>query len=371
MKGILSLIFIAALFIGLESCGDPDISGPETRTDNFDRSALLTDLVDNVIIPGYDNYTEELLALDNSIDEFVQDVTIDNLTQARIDFRSAYIAWQRVSMFEIGQAELINLRNFTNIYPTNTEEIEAHILTGEYNLELPSKFDEQGFPAIDYMLYGTGSDDSEILAYFSDDVFSFATQYLHDLSKRLVAMSTSVRDDWKSNYRSEFIDNDGSSATSSLNKLVNDYLFYYEKYLRAGKIGIPAGVFSGNPLPSKVEGLYSETNSKFLFLSGLEAARSFFVGGSTYNDSVGESLKTYLDYLDNDNQNLGQKILDQFQIIQEKANLLDDNFANQIESDNIKMLETYDELQKNVVFLKVDMLQALNIKVDFVDADGD
>jgi len=35
------------------------------------------------------------------------------------------------------------------------------------------------------------------------------------------------------------------------------------------------------------------------------------------------------------------------------------------------MLSTYDGLQKNVVLLKVDMLQALNINVDFVDADGD
>ena len=35
------------------------------------------------------------------------------------------------------------------------------------------------------------------------------------------------------------------------------------------------------------------------------------------------------------------------------------------------MLQTYDELQKNVVNMKVDMLQALNIRVDYVDADGD
>ncbi len=35
------------------------------------------------------------------------------------------------------------------------------------------------------------------------------------------------------------------------------------------------------------------------------------------------------------------------------------------------MLTAYDELQKAVVLLKVDMLQALNIQVDFVDADGD
>ena len=367
MKELISIVCISILFIGLESCGDPDPSGG-TNSDNFDREALLTDLADNVIIPGYEKYTEELIALDQSIDALSEDLTVDNLFLARIDFRTAYLAWQRVSMFEIGRAELINLRSFTNIFPTNTQEIEANILLGDYNLELPSKFDEQGFPAIDYLLYGVGSDDSEILAYFEEN--EAATQYLNEIVDRLVDLTSSVRDDWKADYRAEFIGNSGTSATSSLNKLVNDYLFYYEKFLRAGKIGIPAGVFSGSPLPNNVEGLYSKTDSKFLFLSGLEASRAFFIGTSANNDSVGESLKTYLDYLD-DGQNLSQKILDQFQAIHEKANLLDASFSRQIEMDNIKMLETYDELQKNVVYLKVDMLQALNIKVDFVDADGD
>jgi hypothetical protein len=35
------------------------------------------------------------------------------------------------------------------------------------------------------------------------------------------------------------------------------------------------------------------------------------------------------------------------------------------------MLETYDELQRNVILMKVDMLQALSIDINYVDADGD
>ena len=35
------------------------------------------------------------------------------------------------------------------------------------------------------------------------------------------------------------------------------------------------------------------------------------------------------------------------------------------------MLITYDIIQVAVVLLKVDMLQALNINVDYIDADGD
>jgi len=368
MKGILTSIFAIALIFAFQSCGDKEPTEGE-QTDNFDRAALLVDISDNVIIPGYQAYVSELSELDQSVRDFVNSPTTDALFQLKIDYRAAYMNWQRVSMFEIGKAEEINFRNNTNIFPTNVAEITNNISTGSYNLELPSKIDEQGFPAIDYLLFGTGETEIDVVLYFANN--ENAKQYLLDLSTRLVTMTNLVLEDWENGYKETFVSNDGSSATSSLNKIVNDYLFYYEKFLRAGKIGIPAGVFSGSPLPTKVEGLYSEYNSKFLFLAGLDGAREFFIGRSSYSDSTGESLKSYLDYLDQNGNNLSEKILTQFDNILVKANALNDNLRMQVEQDNVKMLETYDELQKNVILLKVDMLQALNIKVDFVDADGD
>jgi hypothetical protein len=50
---------------------------------------------------------------------------------------------------------------------------------------------------------------------------------------------------------------------------------------------------------------------------------------------------------------------------------LENSFATQIDTDNTAMTMAYDELQKAVVLLKVDMLQAFNVSVDYVDADGD
>ena len=47
------------------------------------------------------------------------------------------------------------------------------------------------------------------------------------------------------------------------------------------------------------------------------------------------------------------------------------SFISQINSDNSKMLLTYDAIQAVVVLLKVDMLQAFSINVDYQDADGD
>ena len=105
----------------------------------------------------------------------------------------------------------------------------------------------------------------------------------------------------------------------------------------------------------------------------MNAAIRFFNGTSYQSDASGLSLKSYLDYLMtvNETEDLSSMINDQFDAAQIKAEALNDNLALQVEMDNGKMLEAYDELQKNVVLLKVDMLQALNVKVDFVDADGD
>ena len=55
----------------------------------------------------------------------------------------------------------------------------------------------------------------------------------------------------------------------------------------------------------------------------------------------------------------------------EKLNELEDNFVNQIETENIKMLETYQAIQQGVVRLKTNMLSILGISVDYYDADGD
>ena len=181
-------------------------------------------------------------------------------------------------------------------------------------------------------------------------------------------------DDWKNGYRDTFVNNEGSEATSSFNKLVNDYIFYYEKHLRAGKIGIPAGVFTGSSAPEKVEGLYSG-KSKELFMAGLDATQAFFNGKSPDSNLAveGIGLKTYLDFVQDisGGEDLGELINVQFESAKQQAEELEENFSIQVETDNSVMLQTYDELQKNVVNMKVDMLQALNIRVDYVDADGD
>lgn len=368
MKNILPIFLLFSLLTIL-SCGSNN-GGEGENTDDFDRKGMLVDIADGIIIPAFEDYTSKVETLNSFAHSFVVNPSANDLNLLRGYWLEAYKTWQYVSMFNIGKAEEIGLRNFTNIFPTNAVEIEENISSGVYNLELPSKNDEQGFPALDYLLFGSAFDDESIALKFSEAAYA---DYLTSLTEKMETMANEVLDDWNDQYRDEFVNNDGSSATSSVNKLVNDYLFYYEKFLRAGKIGIPAGVFSGDPLSNRVEAFYAQDASKELFLVGLEASKRFFNGNAYQTDASGNGLKAYLEYLKtiNGGTDLSTMINDQFDSARSKADALNDNLAFQVESDNSKMLETYDELQKNVVLLKVDMLQALNIKVDFVDADGD
>ena len=362
-------IFFLSLFIF--SCGNEGIETPEV-VDEFDRSILLEDLADKIIIPSFESYVASLQKLEQANNAFIAKTDMESLDSLRSAWRSAYIQWQYVSMFEIGKAESIGLRNFTNIYPSDPVAIEQNIESMSFSLELPSTFDEQGFPALDYMLFGIAESDAMIIDRYIGD--ASCAQYLESLVDRLLELSQLVLDDWKDNYRDVFVSNVASSATGSVDKLVNDYIFYYEKFLRASKIGIPAGVFSGNTEPQTVEAIYVNDFSKTLALESLNAVQDFFNGRSHLDVQISAtSLSDYLDYLNTikSGADLNKIINDQFDLAREEIIQLDNSFTTQIETDNFAMLEAYDALQKNVVYLKVDMLQALNVRVDFVDADGD
>ena len=124
--------------------------------------------------------------------------------------------------------------------------------------------------------------------------------------------------------------------------------------------------------PDKVEAYYKRDVSKDLTLEALNAIKSFFQGKHVNSDIYGLSLESYLNHIQVSSvNNLSEDIIVKITNAIEQVNLLDDNYVAQINSDNNQMLYAYDAIQLLVVAFKVDMLQALSIAVDYVDADGD
>lgn len=366
----LTLLLLTVLFTW--SCTNNNQSGP--NPDDYDREAILVNWADNIIIPSFTALSASTEQLHADALTFTENPTPTALEDLRSSWQNAYLDFQYVSMFEMGAAMDVDFRFNMNIYPTDTLEIKESIQSGSYDLLLPSLNDSQGFPALDYMINGLGDSDTETLTYYTvHENAAGYQQYLNDLTSRVQTLTQTVLNDWTSGYRDQFVTNSGNGANSSLDMMVNDYIFYYEKHLRAGKIGIPAGVFSGTPLSNRVEAYYSEGFSKDLFMEALNASQAFFNGQHFESTNTGESLNSYLDYLNTmkNSADLATLINNQFDAARQQANTLNPHFGDQVESDNSLMLTTYDALNQNVIYMKVDMLQALNINVDYVDADGD
>lgn len=365
--------FIFAIVFLVTSCSS-DSDNPVENMDSFDRGAMLVNWADNIIIPAYGSFNLKVSALNTKTSDFKANPSEANLQILRTAWKDAYLSFQNVSMFEIGKAEELRFRNRLNVYPANVDQIESFIDSGVYDFSLPSTIDKQGFPALDYMLNGLAETDAEILAFYTTNSNAEGYKnYLQTLSETISSLSNEVLTSWSGGYRDAFVANTSSSASGAVDKLTNDYIFYFEKALRAGKVGIPAGVFSTGTLPQNVEAFYKKDISKELLLEAINASRDFFNGKSFDGNSTGQSFKTYLDYLNTikNGENLSALINNQFEVAKTKANELNGNLAQQVETDNSKMLATYDELQRIVILLKVDMIQALDVSIDYVDADGD
>ena len=363
----ISFFILIIFFFGCDIEPDKNNTG-----DGFDRSSLLTNLTDNIIIPAYNSFYNDLSDLENKISEFILLTNESNLQSVSDSWLVAYKSWQHIEMFDIGLSETINFKAKINIYPVDTSLIESNILSANYDLGNNNNFDARGFPALDYMIHGIALNSSLILAKYVDDINY--KNYLLAIVEEMKLKTNLMIEDWNTS-RDAFVQSTENTATSSVNKLINDFIYYYEKGFRANKFGIPAGVFSNaSILPYNVEAYFKADVSKELALESFNAIKSFYLGKHFDSQEIGIGFADYLNYLydisssDND---LDLIITNKFIEIESKINSLDDNFNYQITSNNMDMLLTYDLIQELVVKFKVDVLQAFNIAVDYIDADGD
>ena len=372
IKFFLLSIFSVFLIIACSSESDEN----QNQVADFDRSSILKNYADNIIIPRYNNFKADLDDLKTVVDEFASNPNSANFDKVHNQWFKAYKTWQHVEMFNIGKAEQIMYFNTINTYPVDELRINENINSKRYDLSNANDWSSQGLSGVDYMLHGIEDNKEKVIQKYVDDT------YYGDYLKNLLVIMTSNTDDivqdWPT-YKDTFVQSSGNSNSSSLNMITNDFVYYFEKGLRANKIGIPAGVYSGgNTLPSKVEAYYSSKNSfqdisKDLAKEAVIASENLFLGKSS-NGVNGPSLKTYLDYIYNSDvnkENLSPIISSNFQKAKEAIDLLDSNFVNQINNDKTKMLNAFDKLQAIVVNMKTDMLSLLSIQVDYIDADGD
>jgi len=379
----LKLVILSLIFQGcsgdsdtieiIEKTDQSNVSENNSKSTNeFDRSSMLTFWADSIILPSMIGFENELNVFNEYVENFTANPNANNLTLLRDQWLTTYKNWQYVEMFDLGIAEEIYFKNRMNIFPANVQRIESNISNQEFNLDESANFAAQGFTALDYLLFGVEQEDDVILTKYSDTSSNYG-DYLIQVTAKMQELTVLVKAQWEGDYRDSFVQSTENTATSSINMMLNDFVYYYEKGYRANKFGIPAGVFSGGPLPKTIEAYHGEIYSKILSLEATNAIENFF-NGVAYNDpeTLGPSIKDYLDFVESDTaEKLSERINEKLQGGRIKINELNTSFIKQIEENNTLMLLTYDAIQSAVILFKVDMLQKLNVSVDYADADGD
>ena len=375
MKTLKILISISILSIFIISCSSSS-DDEQSTIPEFDRSAVLINYADNIILPRLNNFKSSVDYLKESGDAYVDSPDLTTYTELHNSWLEAYINWQYVEMFNIGKAEEIMFFSKTNTYPVNEGRIQENINNQKTDLSNPNDWSCQGFPGLDYMIHGIANTENEIINQYIQNPLN--GKYLKVVLNELNNNTDLVLNDWNT-YRNTFVNSIENTATSAFNMLTNDFVYYFEKGLRTNKIGIPSGVFSNNPLSNKVEAYYSSKNgiedvSRDLIENALNAVDLVFQGKSSNQSPVGPSFKTYLDFIKANNvsaDDIGSIVVNKIQTANQKILDLNKNFINQVENDNGKMLAAFDALQTIVVNLKTDMLSLFNVAVDYTDADGD
>jgi predicted lipoprotein len=370
------IIFLLGLIITIIACSSGDNNGDNSSGNNYDRAVLLTTWADNIIIPSYENYQTKVTTLSTDAATFTTTPTAANLQTLRTSWYEAYKAYQYVGIYGFGKALDINFKEIANTYPTSATGIEENITSGTYNLSLQAQYSKQGLPALDYLLNGLGADDAAIVTFYTTNAKATNyKKYITDVTARLKSTIDLVVIDWKTGgYRNAYVANTGTSVSGAVNITTNNFVKNLEKDIRTIKLGIPAGLFSnGVKYPEKTEAIYKANVSKELLNISLKASQDFFNGKHFNSATTGESLKTYLDFVNavRDGKKLSELINTQYAAVFTSTNDLNASLANQINTDNTKVTAAYDVLQKNVIYTKLDMMQALNITIDYVDGDGD
>jgi predicted lipoprotein len=373
MKKITPLLIALFTVIFLADCKKKKTSEEDQPEDSFDKSGMLANYADNVILPNLQTAKNSLDSFALAYNTFSQNKTTANLNAARQAYARAYSCYQHISLFEFGPSENEIIRANLDTYPTDTAHVKSNIAAGAYDLSQANNISAKGFPAIDFLLYGKNMSDASVVALFDTDANAAnRNAYVNNCLSDMQGKLNNVISSWNSGYRGTFVSSTGSDIGSSLGYLINQLNFEID-LMKNAKVGIPLGKKSlGVALPEKCEAVYASNISVKLIKECLLNIEDTYLGRSA-SGSDGLGIDDYLDALkaQHNSGSLNDAIKNQFALTKSKLALVSEPLSTSVVSDAATVDAAYVEMVKLLVLLKTDAPSALGIVITYQDGDGD
>ena len=366
-----ALIFTLVTIV---ACSDDDSDtmpgdgndGDDIVDPSFNRGELLEDLASNLILPNFESLQASVSAMSVATDNFVENTTEENLVALRSAWIQAVTDHQHCSAFGFGPASL-NLGPYASVlgvFPVDQAQVETNIIDSDFNLAASFDRDVRGFYAVEYLIYGVGNSDAQLVAFFDNA----RKDYLQLIVNELKTTFDDIVGEWQASYLQEFINDDGTSAGSSISLLYNEFVQDYEN-LKNFKVELPAGLTAGQVEadPTLVEAFYSGI-SRDLIEEHFESSKNIW-SGTTRN---GQDIIGFDDYLNSVVG--GPELVATTEIALASidgaiGNLPEGRLSDQIDASEVTVLR--DELQSNTANFKSSMSSLLGISITFNSGDGD
>lgn len=318
---------------------------------------LLTQQVDANIIPAAETYVKELEELRAAVEAIALQPSNELLGDLHGAYTAAYLDYQRLAVHNYFATVNQGLVTTTNLYPVDTVLLAELIAERAYAFNTTAQMRANGFPALDYLLFGGAALEEWAAGTPTHD-------YVSALLTAMLDKAVAIRDNWSGSLRENFINNGGTSLGSSISVQLNESVIYLEDHVRENKVGIPIGRLG--PLDSPIEADSTKIEAYYacqffgtgrfaldLVRSSIqECERMYIVGSAATKDSGYYGL-----LVEQGHQDVADDILAQYALILDEI----DGRTSIMTDDRL-----YIAVQDLVTLYKTDLFPLLNVQ----DADG-
>lgn len=260
------------------------------RAQAFDDAALARQTYEKVILPGYSRFDTAASALTEKADALCRTPSQEALTATRGAAREAILAWGRIEPIRFGPITQKQRTERLLFYPDSHGIVgkqTAKVLAAHNDADIDpeklagSSVAVQGFGALDFALFGHGSDQ---LASPAPEA-GFRCRYVHALATAIARIAGEANAEWKGEYGQTWLHPGGDnkaylSSKETTQALYRAYVTQLEM-LRTQRLALLGGTVAkpaGPLLPN------SKLTLPFV-LAGVEGARDILgADGFTASD---------------------------------------------------------------------------------------
>ena len=357
-------IWTIFIMIGLlfTACGDDNAydgkTGLISGTSKASKEAFAS-IQKNVLIPNARKFLSSTQALETSINAVEGNITSANLLAMQSDFRTVIESWKSVQTTLVAPDFDASFKHhvfYIDQFHTGNEDMAKlidNILQQQGDMSgLLYKTTTKGIPALEYLLFANGVEESAMLTLMNSRRLEAATIAVKNIQEKALEIVTFYESDTKF----------ASDAKAASHALLNVFIDSIYK-LKEWRVGDPAGFtvkYKNKPDATRLE-YYRSHNS----LEGLKAilnTHAQVIQSQSYENLSGFSSENGAASEVKEVQNLLNKSLS-------IANSFDAPLASNITEP--KVLELYKSLQELYTAYYESLVNALSIKAKIVEADGD